>query len=117
MYLVVSRSSRHSCSEQTTIRSSVQTLQADPVVAGWDGQTAFHIAAEKAGVAILRQLLLRVRPTALDELLDVSGNNPLHLAVSSGSVDTCKLLLDNGMKVDAPGQCLSPAVNPKVWWN
>lgn len=78
-------------------------MQADPILKGWDGQTAVHAAAEKATVAILRCLLQRVNPPALDTLLDMSGNNPLHLAASSGSAKACKVLLDSGMAVNTPG--------------
>lgn len=85
-------------------------MQAAPMIRGWDGQTAFHMAAERGLLKALMRMLEGVGSDCLDSMRDDMGNNPLHLAAGAGCLPAATMLLDAGMKLDQTGEALKCSV-------
>ncbi len=69
-----------------------------------DGQTPLHLATIQGHSGIVTYILNEKSSVRLTDILqaqDISGASPLHEAVRYGHVETAKVLLDAGAKVDA----------------
>ena len=80
--------------------------KASPYIPSSDKSTALHIASARDNDAVLSQLLkfgkdLNTDPRVLN-LLDLSGNSPLHIATLHYVVENVQLLLEAGASLSTP---------------
>lgn len=68
----------------------------DPLSINYQEQTVLHVACEAGSALSLKHLLSVYGLNNLLFAADKEGHEPFHMAVFSGSLECCEILLDNG---------------------
>lgn len=68
----------------------------DPLSVNYQQQTVLHVACEAGSALSLKHLLSTCGLNHLLFAADKEGHEPFHMAVFSGSLECCEILLDNG---------------------
>ncbi len=87
---------------QGDLQTCIRLCQCDPACAAKaddSGETALQVAAHAGNVEILSVLLQHSKAT-IDMGTPQEKLTPLHLAAARGHAEACRLLLENGAKVD-----------------